>query len=74
MCIRDRFILGSLVNRWVSIKFAPVVSTVQLSPGAYIDWNSLPAGAEGIKQALLQQSAGLSLSLIHIYKLIINYK
>lgn len=60
--ILGMFILGSLVNRWVSIKFAPVVSTVQLSPGAYIDWNSLPAGAEGIKQALLQQSAGLSLT------------
>ena len=56
------FILGSLVNRWVSIKFTPVVSTVQLSPGAYIDWNSLPAGAEGIKQALLQQSSGISLT------------
>ena len=60
--ILGMFILGSLVNRWVSIKFAPVVSTVQLSPGAYIDWNSLPAGAEGIKEALLQQSAGLSLT------------
>ena len=60
--ILGMFILGSLVNRWVSIKFAPVVSTVQLSPGAYIDWNRLPAGAEGIKEALLQQSAGLSLT------------
>ncbi|ABG85783.1 PTS mannose/fructose/sorbose transporter family subunit IID [Clostridium perfringens] len=60
--ILGMFILGSLVNRWVSIKFTPVVSTVQLSPGAYIDWNSLPAGAEGIKQALLQQSSGISLT------------
>ncbi|EJT6151404.1 PTS mannose/fructose/sorbose transporter family subunit IID [Clostridium perfringens] len=60
--ILGMFILGSLVNRWVSIKFTPVVSTVQLSPGDYIDWNSLPAGAEGIKQALLQQSSGISLT------------
>ena len=60
--ILGMFILGSLVNRWVSIKFTPVVSSVQLSPGAYIDWNSLPAGAEGIKQALLQQSSGISLT------------
>lgn len=60
--ILGMFILGSLVNRWVSIKFIPVISTVQLSKGAYIDWNSLPAGAEGIKQALLQQASGLSLT------------
>ena len=60
--ILGMFILGSLVNRWVSIKFAPVVSSVQLSEGAYIDWSSLPAGANGIKEALLQQAAGLSLT------------
>ena len=60
--ILGMFILGSLVNRWVSVQFAPVVSKVTLSEGAYIDWSSLPAGAEGIKQALLQQAAGLSLT------------
>ena len=60
--ILGMFILGSLVNRWVSINFTPVVSTVQLDKGAYIDWNNLPSGAEGIKTALEQQAAGLSLS------------
>lgn len=60
--ILGMFILGSLVNRWVSVQFAPVVSKVTLSEGAYIDWSSLSAGAEGIKQALLQQAAGLSLT------------
>lgn len=60
--ILGMFILGSLVNRWVSIKFTPVISTVQLSPGAFVDWSSLPQGAEGIKQALIQQAAGLSLT------------
>ncbi|WP_123055058.1 PTS system mannose/fructose/sorbose family transporter subunit IID [Clostridium sp. JN-1] len=60
--ILGMFILGSLVNRWVSVKFAPVVSSVKLSQGAYIDWSKLPAGAEGIKQALMQQAAGLSLT------------
>ena len=60
--ILGMFILGSLVNRWVSVQFTPVVSKVTLSEGAYIDWSSLPAGAEGIKQALLQQAAGLSLT------------
>ncbi|MCM0647617.1 PTS system mannose/fructose/sorbose family transporter subunit IID [Clostridium swellfunianum] len=60
--ILGMFILGSLVNRWVSVGFKPVVSSVKLSEGAYIDWNKLPAGAEGIKEALLQQAAGLSLT------------
>lgn len=56
--ILGMFILGSLVNRWVSINFTPVVSTVKLDKGAYIDWNNLPSGAEGIKTALEQQAAG----------------
>ncbi|NFS82069.1 PTS mannose/fructose/sorbose transporter family subunit IID [Clostridium botulinum] len=56
------FILGSLVNRWVSVKFAPVVSSVKLSEGAFIDWSALPQGAEGIKTALMQQGAGMSLT------------
>lgn len=60
--ILGMFILGSLVNRWVSIDFAPVVSTVKLEKGAYIDWNSLPSGTEGIKTALEQQAAGLLLT------------
>ncbi len=60
--ILGMFILGLLVNRWVSINFTPVVSTVKLDKGAYIDWNNLPSGAEGIKTALEQQAAGLSLS------------
>lgn len=60
--ILGMFVLGSLVERWVTINFTPVVSKVQLSEGAYIDWDKLPAGAEGIRTALEQFSAGLSLS------------
>ena len=60
--ILGMFILGSLVNRWVSVQFTPIVSSVNLSDGAYINWSSLPAGAEGIKQALLQQASGMSLT------------
>lgn len=60
--ILGMFILGSLVNRWVSVKFTPIVSTVKLSQGAYIDWSKLPQGAKGIQQALLQQASGLSLT------------
>jgi PTS system mannose-specific IID component len=64
--ILGMFILGSLVNRWVSVKFTPVVSTVKLSKGAYIDWNNLPAGAQGIKTALEQQAGGLSLEPVKV--------
>lgn len=60
--ILGMFVLGSLVERWVTINFTPVVSTVQLSEGAYIDWSSLPAGTEGIRTAIEQFASGLSLS------------
>ena len=49
--ILGMFIIGSLVQRWVSISFQPVVSKVTLSEGAYIDWGKLPEGAKGIQQA-----------------------
>jgi mannose PTS system EIID component len=64
--ILGMFILGALVNRWVSVKFTPVVSTVKLSKGAYIDWSNLPAGAQGIKTALEQQAGGLSLEPVKV--------
>ena len=59
--ILGMFVLGALVNRWVSVTFTPVVSEVTLSEGAYIEWSSLPEGAEGIHQALSQYASGLSL-------------
>ena len=60
--ILGMFVLGSLVERWVTINFTPVVSEVQLQQGAYIDWANLPAGSEGIRQALTEYASGLSLS------------
>lgn len=60
--ILGMFILGALIERWVNISFTPVVSSVKLDEGAYIDWASLSSGSEGIKEALTQYSAGLSLS------------
>jgi PTS system mannose-specific IID component len=60
--ILGMFILGSLVNRWVTVKFVPTVSTVKLANGAFIDWSKIPAGAKGIQQVLLQQAGGLSLT------------
>ncbi len=64
--ILGMFVLGALVQRWVSINFVPVVSEVQLSAGAFIDWSALPSGAEGIRIALEQMNAGLSLSPIKV--------
>lgn len=60
--ILGMFVLGSLVQRWVSINFTPTVSKVQLSEGAYIDWAKLPNGGEGIKSAFEQYTSGLALS------------
>lgn len=59
--ILGMFVLGALVQRWVNVKFTPVVSTVKLDKGAYIEWDKLPSGAQGIKEALTQQSSGLAL-------------
>ncbi|MFD1173058.1 PTS system mannose/fructose/sorbose family transporter subunit IID [Oceanobacillus picturae] len=60
--ILGMFILGALINRWVAVSFAPTVSEIKLDEGAYIDWENLPSGAEGIRTALEQQAAGRSLS------------
>lgn len=51
--IMGMFVLGGLIERWVNITFTPKVSTVKLQQGAYIEWDKLPKGAEGIKQALI---------------------
>ena len=46
--ILGMFVLAALVQRWVSISFAPTVSSVKLSEGAFIDWENLPSGTAGI--------------------------
>ena len=60
--ILGMFVLAALVQRWVSIKFLPVVSTVKLDKGAYVEWDKLHAGGEGIKSAFEQVNSGLALS------------
>ena len=55
--ILGMFIIGSLVERWVSISFTPIVSQIPQQAGAYIDWAKLPSGAEGIKLALSQYAS-----------------
>lgn len=49
------FVLGSMIERWVSINWAgpnAVVSKIPLSKGAYVDWNHLPSGAKGIQTVI----------------------
>ena len=46
--ILGMFVLAALVQRWVSISFAPTVSSVKLSEGAFIDCENLPSGTAGI--------------------------
>ena len=61
--ILGMFIIGALVQRWVSISFAPVVSNVALDSKAYIHWDKLPAGYKGIQSAFDQYfNQGLSLT------------
>lgn len=55
--ILGMFIIGALVQRWVTISFTPVVSRVTQQEGAYIDWTKIQSGAEGIKSALEQYSS-----------------
>ena len=56
------FVLGALIERWVNINFTLKVSEVPIQKGGYIDWTKLPSGAAGIKEALTQQAAGMSLT------------
>ena len=41
------FIIGSLVQRWVSISFTPIVSQITQQEGAYIDWSAINKIATG---------------------------
>ena len=61
--IMGMFVLGALIERWVNIKFTPVVSRTPIQKGGYIEWDKLPSGAKGIQQALLQWNKGDGMSL-----------
>jgi PTS system mannose-specific IID component len=55
--ILGMFIVGALVQRWVSINFTVTVSEIQQQAGSYIERSKLPEGAAGIKEALTQYHA-----------------
>ena len=54
------FVLGALIERWVNIKFTPVVSRTPIQKGGYIEWDKLPSGAKGIQQALLHGTKAMA--------------
>lgn len=60
--ILGMFILAVLAQRWVSIKFAFNVAEVPLADGAYIKWDQLPDGYQGIQEAFSLVGQGLSQS------------
>ena len=64
--ILGMFVLGALVQRWVNVGFPFVVSKVTLSEGAFIDWESLPLGGEGIKSAFMQYASGMALDPVKV--------
>ena len=64
--ILGMFVLGALVQRWVNVGFPFVVSKVTLSEGAFIDWESLPLGGEGIKSAFMQYTSGMALDPVKV--------
>ncbi|MFT8878701.1 MAG: PTS system mannose/fructose/sorbose family transporter subunit IID [Oenococcus sp.] len=64
--IMGMFVLAALVQRWVSIRFTPIVSHVRLSKGAYIDWSKIPLTHNGLQEAFTQYQSGLALSSTRI--------
>lgn len=55
------FVLGALIERWVSINFTVQVSKTPVQSGGYIDWTKLH-GASGLQKAFTQFQSGMSLS------------
>ncbi|WP_314060668.1 PTS system mannose/fructose/sorbose family transporter subunit IID [uncultured Vagococcus sp.] len=64
--ILGMFVLAALVQRWVSIKFQPIVSEVKLDEGAYVEWGKLKEGGAGIQQAFQEVASGKALSNIKV--------
>lgn len=64
--ILGMFVLAALVQRWVSIKFIPIVSTVKLDKGAYVEWDKLPINGEGLQKAFEEVGSGKALSAMKV--------
>ena len=63
--ILGMFVLGALIERWVSINFKPVVSTITNAEGSYIDWDALGKIAsdgnfgQAMHDAIAQANSGM---------------
>jgi PTS system mannose-specific IID component len=63
--ILGMFVLGSLIERWVSINFTPVVSEITNAEGSYIDWEALGEMAQSgnagqaLHDAIAQANSGM---------------
>ena len=73
--ILGMFVIGGLVQRWEAISFAPVVSTVTQSEGAYIDWTAIAEtaenGGQGVADAIhsaLSQFSSLGATGLEVEK------
>ena len=64
--ILGMFVLAALVQRWVNISFVPKVSEIQLSPGAYIEWDKVEMSGEGLKNLFTEIGSGKALSSVKI--------
>ena len=50
--ILGMFIIGALVQRWVNVDFTVPITSITQNSDLFIHWENLPAGAEGIREAL----------------------
>lgn len=64
--ILGMFVLAALVQRWVNISFAPVVSTVELQEGAYIEWDQVEMTGQGLQNVFQQVASGKSLTEFNV--------
>lgn len=58
--ILGMFVLAALVERWVNIKFTPVIAEIKLSKGAYIEWDKVEMSGKGMKTLLEQVQSGMA--------------
>ncbi|GGI65843.1 MULTISPECIES: PTS system mannose/fructose/sorbose family transporter subunit IID [Enterococcus] len=64
--ILGMFVLAALVQRWVNISFVPKVSEIQLSPGAYIEWDKVEMSGTGLQTLFSEIASGKALSSVKI--------
>ncbi|MDO4911923.1 MAG: PTS system mannose/fructose/sorbose family transporter subunit IID [Lactobacillus sp.] len=58
------FVIGALIQRWVTINFVPVVSSTPVQKGGYIEWDKVKMSGEGLHQVFNQVNSGMSLEKI----------